>query len=49
MHDLNSTFHDHPATGNDPDITMKAGREKASIPLIQRYNRHAQVVLQRTV
>jgi hypothetical protein len=48
MHDLNSTQYDHPVTGNEPDITMKAGREKASVQLIKRFNRHAQAVLQRT-
>lgn len=48
MHDLNSTLVDHPATGNEPDVTMKAGRQKGSVLLIERYNRHAQAILQRS-
>ncbi|KAL3897981.1 MAG: hypothetical protein SGCHY_003049 [Lobulomycetales sp.] len=46
MHDLNSTLVDHPATGNNPDVTMQPGRQEASMPLIRRYNRHAQALLQ---
>lgn len=47
LHDLGATFQDHPDTGNSPDFTMRAGKQQASMPLIRRYNRHSEAVLQR--
>jgi len=47
LHDLDATSQDHPATGNSPDYTMKPGKQQASMPLIRRYNRHSEAVLQR--
>ncbi|KAJ3221436.1 RNA polymerase II transcription factor B subunit 1 [Clydaea vesicula] len=44
--DLNATAEDH-FIGNEPDITMKPGKILAAIPLIKRFNKHSEAVLQK--
>ncbi|OMH81644.1 General transcription factor IIH subunit 1 [Zancudomyces culisetae] len=44
--DLTRTEEDHPTTGNEKDITMQPGRDKESLSLIRRFNRHSELVLQ---
>lgn len=43
--DLTSTLEDHGETGNGPDSTMKAGSVRESLPLIRKFNRHSQLIL----
>ncbi|KAF9529198.1 hypothetical protein CPB83DRAFT_852845 [Crepidotus variabilis] len=43
--DLAMTFEDHGDTGNDKDITMQAGRQKAALPLIRKFNEHSERLL----
>ena len=33
-------------TGNDKDVTMKAGKRKNAIPIIRRFNDHSERLLQ---
>lgn len=43
-----STFMSHPAlgqTGNARDVTMQAGKERASLPLMRRFNEHSEKLL----
>lgn len=43
--DLTTTNDDHLETGNAPDTTMKAGSFKDALPLIRKFNRHSQLIL----
>jgi transcription initiation factor TFIIH subunit 1 len=43
--DLTRTIEDHLETGNRPDSTMQAGKVKDSLPLIRKFNRHSQLIL----
>ncbi|KAF8160791.1 hypothetical protein B0H34DRAFT_698077 [Crassisporium funariophilum] len=43
--DLGATFEDHGDTGNEKDITMQAGRQKAALPLIRKFNEHSERLL----
>ncbi|TIA99429.1 hypothetical protein E3P92_02406 [Wallemia ichthyophaga] len=47
--DLGSTQADHDASGNALDITMQAGKVKAALPLMRRFNEHSQRLLSATV
>ncbi|OLY82856.1 General transcription factor IIH subunit 1 [Smittium mucronatum] len=47
--DLTRTEQDHPETGNTKDITMQPGRNKDSLSLIRRFNRHSEMVLSETL
>lgn len=33
-------------TGNERDVTMKAGKRKNAIPIIRRFNEHSERLLQ---
>ncbi|KAI0694319.1 hypothetical protein BC835DRAFT_1274633 [Cytidiella melzeri] len=39
--DLGATNEDHGETGNERDITMQAGKQKAVLPLIRKFNEHS--------
>ncbi|RDX55046.1 hypothetical protein OH76DRAFT_1372618 [Lentinus brumalis] len=39
--DLGATSVDHEETGNERDITMQAGKQKAVLPLIRKFNEHS--------
>ncbi|CCM01145.1 uncharacterized protein FIBRA_03193 [Fibroporia radiculosa] len=39
--DLNATQEDHDETGNVKDITMQAGKQRAVLPLIRKFNEHS--------
>lgn len=39
--DLAATEEDHAGSGNGRDVTMQAGRQKGSLPLIRRFNEHS--------
>ncbi|KAJ9098251.1 hypothetical protein QFC21_004580 [Naganishia friedmannii] len=39
--DLAATEEDHGETGNGRDVTMQPGRERATLPLIRRFNEHS--------
>ncbi|KAI0374101.1 hypothetical protein BV20DRAFT_1118712 [Pilatotrama ljubarskyi] len=39
--DLGATSVDHEETGNEKDITMQAGKQKAVLPLIRKFNEHS--------
>ncbi|KAI0745821.1 hypothetical protein C8Q76DRAFT_606536 [Earliella scabrosa] len=39
--DLGATFVDHEETGNEKDVTMQAGKQKAVLPLIRKFNEHS--------
>jgi hypothetical protein len=34
-----------PQTGNAKDITMQAGKQRASLPLMRRFNEHSEKLL----
>jgi transcription initiation factor TFIIH subunit 1 len=36
---------DHGETGNLPDVTMQAGRQRATLPLIRKFNEHSERLL----
>ena len=44
--DLTCTEQDHVETGNGPDSTMKPGRVTESLPLIRKFNRHSELILE---
>ncbi|KAL7415329.1 hypothetical protein BDY24DRAFT_382565 [Mrakia frigida] len=46
--DLAATEEDHNDSGNSEDITMQAGRERASLPLMRRFNEHSEKLLRAT-
>ncbi|KIP08401.1 hypothetical protein PHLGIDRAFT_29570 [Phlebiopsis gigantea 11061_1 CR5-6] len=39
--DLGATLEDHGETGNDKDVTMQAGKQRAVLPLIRKFNEHS--------
>ncbi|KAI0663565.1 hypothetical protein C8Q70DRAFT_906577 [Cubamyces menziesii] len=39
--DLGATSVDHEETGNEKDITMQAGKQRAVLPLIRKFNEHS--------
>ncbi|KAI0930476.1 hypothetical protein AcW1_009147 [Taiwanofungus camphoratus] len=39
--DLGATQEDHDETGNARDVTMQAGKQKAVLPLIRKFNEHS--------
>ncbi|KAM5530768.1 hypothetical protein V8D89_015575 [Ganoderma adspersum] len=39
--DLGATFVDHDETGNEKDVTMQAGKQRAVLPLIRKFNEHS--------
>ncbi|KAI0768370.1 hypothetical protein BC629DRAFT_1535963 [Irpex lacteus] len=39
--DLGATNEDHEETGNERDVTMQAGKQKAVLPLIRKFNEHS--------
>ncbi|PSR81186.1 hypothetical protein PHLCEN_2v6521 [Hermanssonia centrifuga] len=39
--DLGATFEDHGETGNEKDVTMQAGKQRAVLPLIRKFNEHS--------
>jgi transcription initiation factor TFIIH subunit 1 len=43
--DLGATREDHGETGNDQDVTMQAGRQRATLPLIRKFNEHSERLL----
>ncbi|GJJ06326.1 hypothetical protein Clacol_000517 [Clathrus columnatus] len=43
--DLEATQEDHPETGNEKDATMQSGKQRGTIPLIRRFNRHSERLL----
>ncbi|KZV97754.1 hypothetical protein EXIGLDRAFT_811339 [Exidia glandulosa HHB12029] len=43
--DLGATREDHGETGNDPDVTMQPGKQRAVLPLIRRFNEHSERLL----
>ncbi|KAI0082063.1 hypothetical protein K474DRAFT_1655997 [Panus rudis PR-1116 ss-1] len=43
--DLGATNVDHVETGNEKDITMQAGKQKAVLPLIRKFNEHSSRLL----
>ncbi|KIM45230.1 hypothetical protein M413DRAFT_66672 [Hebeloma cylindrosporum] len=43
--DLAATMEDHEETGNEKDVTMRAGRQKAALPLIRKFNEHSERLL----
>ncbi|KAF8973104.1 hypothetical protein BDZ97DRAFT_1691833 [Flammula alnicola] len=43
--DLAATLEDHDETGNERDVTMRAGRQKAALPLIRKFNEHSERLL----
>ncbi|KAF9482165.1 hypothetical protein BDN70DRAFT_875466 [Pholiota conissans] len=43
--DLAATLEDHEETGNEKDVTMRAGRQKAALPLIRKFNEHSERLL----
>lgn len=47
--DLGSTQYDHNESGNALDITMQAGKVKAALPLMRRFNEHSQRLLDATM
>lgn len=36
-------------TGNEKDITMQAGRQRATLPLIRKFNEHSERLLKATM
>jgi transcription initiation factor TFIIH subunit 1 len=42
---LGATLEDHEETGNEKDITMKAGRQRGALPLIRKFNEHSERLL----
>jgi len=47
--DLAATEEDHGMTGNTQDVTMQAGKQKAVLPLIRRFNEHSERLLKASV
>ncbi|KAJ1345399.1 hypothetical protein BSLG_000912 [Batrachochytrium salamandrivorans] len=47
--DLSTTAEDHIETGNRPDLTMRAGSVKTSLPLIRKFNRHSALILKSSI
>ncbi|KAG9056445.1 RNA polymerase II transcription factor B subunit 1 [Serendipita sp. 407] len=43
--DLVSTREDHGQTGNTLDVTMQAGKQRSSLPLIRKFNEHSERLL----
>ncbi|KJA20706.1 hypothetical protein HYPSUDRAFT_188287 [Hypholoma sublateritium FD-334 SS-4] len=43
--DLAATLEDHDEIGNEKDVTMRAGRQKAALPLIRKFNEHSERLL----
>jgi transcription initiation factor TFIIH subunit 1 len=43
--DLYATNEDHGETGNIPDLTMQAGKQRATLPLIRKFNEHSERLL----
>ncbi|EIN11764.1 hypothetical protein PUNSTDRAFT_50633 [Punctularia strigosozonata HHB-11173 SS5] len=43
--DLGATQEDHGETGNERDVTMQAGRQRATLPLIRKFNEHSERLL----
>ncbi|OJT15757.1 RNA polymerase II transcription factor B subunit 1 [Trametes pubescens] len=39
--DLGATSVDHDETGNEKDVTMQAGKQRAVLPLIRKFNEHS--------
>ncbi|RPD74246.1 hypothetical protein L226DRAFT_553368 [Lentinus tigrinus ALCF2SS1-7] len=39
--DLGATYVDHEETGNEKDVTMQAGKQRAVLPLIRKFNEHS--------
>ncbi|KAI0744064.1 hypothetical protein C8Q80DRAFT_1326480 [Daedaleopsis nitida] len=39
--DLGATSVDHEETGNERDVTMQAGKQRAVLPLIRKFNEHS--------
>lgn len=39
--DLGATAVDHGDTGNEKDVTMQAGKQRAVLPLIRKFNEHS--------
>lgn len=46
--DLRATEEDHGESSTQRDITMQAGRQKESLPLMRRFNEHSMRLLKRT-
>lgn len=46
---LGATFEDHAETGNEKDITMRAGRQRGVLPLIRKFNDHSERLLNSTL
>lgn len=42
---LGATLEDHGETGNEKDVTMRAGRQKGALPLIRKFNEHSERLL----
>ncbi|KAK7472733.1 RNA polymerase II transcription factor B subunit 1 [Stygiomarasmius scandens] len=42
---LGATREDHEETGNEQDITMRAGKQKGALPLIRKFNEHSERLL----
>ncbi|CAL1706845.1 unnamed protein product [Somion occarium] len=47
--DLAATAVDHGETGNERDITMQAGKQRAVLPLIRKFNEHSGRLLDTTL
>lgn len=43
--DLEATEEDHPETGNEKDVTMQHGKQRGTIQLIRRFNKHSERLL----
>ncbi|KAH8828569.1 hypothetical protein DL96DRAFT_1603756 [Flagelloscypha sp. PMI_526] len=43
--DMAATIEDHEETGNENDVTMQAGKQKAALPLIRKFNEHSERLL----
>ncbi|KAI6157476.1 hypothetical protein BKA82DRAFT_1000520 [Pisolithus tinctorius] len=46
---LGATLEDHAETGNERDITMRAGRQRGVLPLIRKFNDHSERLLNSTL
>ena len=47
--DLASTEEDHGETGNQQDYTMRAGTQRAALPLMRRFNQHSERMLDQSL
>ncbi|OBZ67167.1 RNA polymerase II transcription factor B subunit 1 [Grifola frondosa] len=47
--DLGATQEDHDETGNEKDVTMQAGKQRAVLPLIRKFNEHSGRLLNTTL